>query len=58
MKRVKIRNVDKDVYELYVNNTANSMYVSEAQLRALADDIPLFLEFEFEKDEEFNNENN
>ena len=42
MERIRIREIDKDVYELYSNNI-NIMYVSAEQLRNLAKDIPDFL---------------
>lgn len=43
MDRIKIREVDKDVYELSTHSI-NSMYVSGEQLRTLKKDIDEFFE--------------
>lgn len=50
MSRIKIREVDKDVYELSVGNTCNFMYVSGQQLQDLALDIPEFFIDTIEED--------
>lgn len=42
MKRIKIQEIDKDVYELSTGSI-NLMYVSGEQLRNLRDDIDNYL---------------
>lgn len=45
MERVKIEEIDKDVYNLSLGKyETNSMFVSGAQLRALRDDVKSFFE--------------
>lgn len=53
MERIRIREIDKDVYELYSNNI-NTMYVSAEQLRNLAKDIPDFLSGNWDEDDNDN----
>jgi hypothetical protein len=44
MSRIKIHEVDKDVYMLSSNNKENFMYASGEELRSLLDEIPCLFE--------------
>lgn len=44
MSRIKIHEVDKDVYMLSANNKENFMYASGEELRSLLDEIPYLFE--------------
>lgn len=50
MSRIKISEVDKDVYLLSTSNKENFMYASGEELRSLLDDIPSLFE-EIQEDE-------
>ena len=52
MERIKIREVDKDVYELSCGGMVNSMFASGEQLRALSEDIIEFFEESVAEDNE------